>query len=632
MGSKYNMIRHPYLYISIQFAVIFIWVGMITGCATQPKKTAQQEMLKQANRVWVVSQNHPTASDQNPGTQNAPLQTISAAAQKAQAGDVILVHKGVYRETVKPVANGTASNPIRIVASYNEEVEITGTESLTNWQSHTSEIYKAKVDHDVNQLFLNRWRMIPARFPNSNLDWTRLNLIDIQIENGTGQSKVELPQVNGATFWGMNEREWVAVTSKVKSTGGNNIHFAGKPSYNGKGRGMLYGSLDLLDFLYEWAQEDRWIYFQPQSAEKLHNNLVEITKRRWAFDLSQRSYIEIHGFNIFAASINMVQAHHCQVRNSSIQYPSFDKAMQGGFNRDRGIDINSEGLGIALGGHHNIVENCVIANSLGDGISVYGQDNQVVNCVIHDCNFSASDCAPINCTGTGHIIRQCTLFDGGRSLIVHRKLRKGKILNNHLFNAGLITNDLGATYTFQSDGQGTEIAYNIVHDVHCHTGVGIYVDNFSPNHIVHHNLSYNNEDSGIRLNTPTENVLVYHNTVVENGNSISYWGANNNDDQSGVEVANNIMTDSISIGEGAEAFCNYTQSNPGFQNPAMNNFALRKNSPCVDAAVILEDFPQNYLGKAPDIGCYEYGQPKWQAGSTIPQELWLMDKEIKYKR
>ncbi|MEI6606096.1 MAG: DUF1565 domain-containing protein, partial [Verrucomicrobiota bacterium] len=45
-------------------------------------------------------------NDSNAGTRAAPLRTIQHAADLAQAGDVITVHAGVYRERVIPPRGG----------------------------------------------------------------------------------------------------------------------------------------------------------------------------------------------------------------------------------------------------------------------------------------------------------------------------------------------------------------------------------------------------------------------------------------------------------------------------------------------------------------------------------------------
>lgn len=88
--------------------------------------------------------------DGRPGTANAPLRTISAAARQAQPGDVITVHAGVYRERITPPRGGT-SDEQRIIyrAAPGETVIIKGSEVVRGWQ---------KVQHDT-------WKVtLPNRF------------------------------------------------------------------------------------------------------------------------------------------------------------------------------------------------------------------------------------------------------------------------------------------------------------------------------------------------------------------------------------------------------------------------------------------------------------------------------------
>ena len=51
-------------------------------------------------KTYHVAQNHPKASDDNPGTEELPFKTISAAAGKGRDYDQVLIDEGVYREQV----------------------------------------------------------------------------------------------------------------------------------------------------------------------------------------------------------------------------------------------------------------------------------------------------------------------------------------------------------------------------------------------------------------------------------------------------------------------------------------------------------------------------------------------------
>jgi hypothetical protein len=92
-------------------------------------------------------------NDTNPGTENDPFLTIQKAADVAQAGDVITVHEGVYRERITPPRGGN-SDTQRIIyrAADGEKVEIKGSQVVTNWVKFNGTVWKAVVP---NSLFGN---------------------------------------------------------------------------------------------------------------------------------------------------------------------------------------------------------------------------------------------------------------------------------------------------------------------------------------------------------------------------------------------------------------------------------------------------------------------------------------------
>ncbi len=81
--------------------------------------------------------------DTNDGSASKPLKTISAAAQKAQAGDVITVHAGTYRERVTPPRGGESDRK-RIVyqAAAGEKVVLKGSELIKGWQKVQNDTWK----------------------------------------------------------------------------------------------------------------------------------------------------------------------------------------------------------------------------------------------------------------------------------------------------------------------------------------------------------------------------------------------------------------------------------------------------------------------------------------------------------
>lgn len=79
-----------------------------------------------------------------------PFRTISRAAALAQAGDVVTVHEGTYREWVKP-AQGGRSDSERIVyqAAPGEHVVIKGSEVVDRWEHCRGNMWKTEVQNNV---------------------------------------------------------------------------------------------------------------------------------------------------------------------------------------------------------------------------------------------------------------------------------------------------------------------------------------------------------------------------------------------------------------------------------------------------------------------------------------------------
>lgn len=100
-------------------------------------------------REWVVAQDHPQASDENPGTAERPFKTISRAAQGVEPGDVVVVKAGLYREGVALRRSGRPGQPILFVADPPGSVVITGADPIDGWERMPGEepIYRVPWPH-----------------------------------------------------------------------------------------------------------------------------------------------------------------------------------------------------------------------------------------------------------------------------------------------------------------------------------------------------------------------------------------------------------------------------------------------------------------------------------------------------
>jgi hypothetical protein len=84
--------------------------GVSGSPATAAFATRPETLAEPTLRTLYVS---PSGNDGKPGTSpGAPLRTVQRAADLAQAGDLVLIQPGVYRESVSIPRSGTAAQPI----------------------------------------------------------------------------------------------------------------------------------------------------------------------------------------------------------------------------------------------------------------------------------------------------------------------------------------------------------------------------------------------------------------------------------------------------------------------------------------------------------------------------------------
>lgn len=588
----------------------------------------------------------PSGSDSNPGTLSQPFRSIQRGATIAAAGDTCHVRAGTYRETVIPAHSGSAGARITFTPYNGESVTVSGAEVVTGWTPDKGSIYKSQgVNWDLgtgrNQIFVDGRMMPEARWPNtgpdvSNPAWAVAEnagprhgepsafIVDSHLTQPDGFW-------NGATvvhqgYWGWWSRAEPVTNytrGRVELQGGNAT--LGDPT-----TGTLYwlvGKLEALDANGEWFKDASGLYLWTPQGDNPSGRTVEAKKRFYAFDLSDRSHIAVKGFRLFASAIKTnPNTSHVLIDGIRAQYTShyYGGGQGSGVDKAGTYFDGGDEPRILLDGDNNTIQNCEIAYSAGSGVVLRGSSHKVNNCVIHDVNYGASESAAIYMnTGPGlHHITYNTLYNSGRSLLVHYNVQGLKILHNHMYNAGLQTQDLGITYTHQTDGGGTEIAYNWLHDNKARNfdigfGPGVYLDgDRSSGYLIHHNVIWNTPAG----KTPSPGIFpngnlahhqkIYNNTIWNTG-GLAVWKSAGSQD---VLVYNNLSNRGF---EGTDLRNNLTTPNPGFVDAAKGNFQLLRNSPAVNVAAVIPGITDGFVGPAPDAGAYEFGAPAWTAGASL---------------
>lgn len=572
---------------------------------------------------YVVSP--PLGADNNPGTFEAPFATISKAASVLQPGDVCYIRGGIYGEQIKPANSGTAGMPVKFTAYNSENVYVTGTATVPKhrWQPYKNGIVKADVSDlgSISQVFHDWIRMDVARFPNLDND----DLLAPKLGRAVNAVPREQPLLSeiydpsldqgdldwtGADLWLLTGAKWVSFHAVIEEHIGPLIKFVfpGEISYAYQPEPgsdyFIYGVLDALDREKEWFyhDKDKILYFYPPTNRDLD---VQVRVRQWGADLTGKKNIQIHGINFFAANINLHNAENCSIENCNIFFPvPFYDADSWAHTED---PQNGTGAGVKLGGSANKIRSCRIAYSWGDGISVYGTGNTVENCLVHDVDWLCTDNAAVHTSGQDHIIKGNSLYRAARSGLVHRKSKNLRIEYNDIYDCGLICTDLGATYCWQTDGAGTVIHHNWVHDVvtKAHTA-GIYLDNGSSNFIVHHNVVWNTDDLALQTNLDAQFHEIYNNTFWNCSKAMGGGGGNILEGQI---VYNNLSNSSDWFG--TDVSNNLTVSDPKFVDAANGDFRLQAVSPARDDYQYVPEFIN---------GGFESGTGGWSgAGADLTQ-------------
>jgi hypothetical protein len=352
---------------------------------------------------------------------------------------------------------------------------------------------------------------------------------------------------------------------------------------------------------------------------------VEAKRRQYAFDLSGRSFIIIQGLNLFAAAITSnSKSEYLVLDGLNVQYVSHYSLLKGGNTQAPFTGIT--GSGIVLVGNNNVLRNSTIAFSAGNGMLAMGDNPRVFNNVIHDVDYAGSEASPIALSfyepPVNHfVLAWNTLYNSGRQGIYHGlfspKSGSGRILHNDIYNYGLQGAGLGCNYVNQTDGQGTEIAYNLCHDSSPGKNkLGLAFDLSCVNFIVHHNVVWNvGYSASPGAGGAIKNCKMYNNNLA---GAELFFGISPYQMQ-GSELENNIFTAPLPSISGAVLRNNILAgTDPQFVDPTHGNFQLKPTSPAIGAGVAIPPYTDGFTGKAPDIGAYDHGLPPWKAGGSQP--------------
>ncbi|MEY4245082.1 MAG: hypothetical protein RLZZ245_2667 [Verrucomicrobiota bacterium] len=514
---------------------------------------------------WHVS---PVGKDSADGTAQAPFQSIARGLNAAKPGDTILLHGGVYRETITPSQSGRSGAPVTLRNAPGATPVISACDPVTGPWTGENGIFRASIpaapglmgaipmgadaaSSGVDQIFIDGNPQPEARFPNKRsgdpMEHEGMK-VTLQSDFTIITSSVAGKPGNffaGARIHARIHPNWTAQNSVVTSSVGDKLVIrsngisspwwpnpARKADADNKhstsaahGEAFLFGTKNLIDADGEWhidrASTGDTLFLRPPAGRDPAELRIERKIRPWTVDLSGVDHWVVKGLHLEGGAVRMrgnsLVLEECELRNSS-HFHVFAL----GYGYDGGRDFGSA---VLIDGKDNVVRKCRIRDSAGSGICLKGSGHHVTRNEIRNVDYSGTYAAGIVLGGTAHRIEFNTIRDTGRDCIA---IEGGghEITYNDLSRSGRLTFDGGMVYTYcqngvDASGKRTLIAYNWVHESGNPADPksrGIYIDNYSRGFSIHHNVVWgfgqSDKNKGMHLGAPSQDIAFYHNTLI----------------------------------------------------------------------------------------------------------------------
>jgi hypothetical protein len=630
-----------------------------------------------------------TGSDSNAGTSlAAPFRTINKCATVAVAGDTCQIRAGTYRETANVANSGTAGAPITFMPYNNEKVIVSGTDVITNWTAHdltgSKRIYRASMPFNMNvrsstwpnyqstnnQIFVDGKMMPEARWPNIPIDQVtrQANAYQARSDGATNHAVHSVTYTDSAlssfttNFWQGAKINfspgfkiaWTTCDVTASTTSSVSLQCNPDPGqFNRRseldlpGQGdfyipgpqnpyYLWGKYGALDAAGEWFRDAAGtLYLWTPDGSSPSTKVVEARARPYAFNLWDRAHITIQGLQLFAAGIRTSNSSDYLTIDGIEAYYTWHFQEIPAFYGEMGT------RGLMLGGDHSVIQNSVLGYSAGAiaNLSYYYDSgnppqthNRFINNVAFDTSYMANQpgITGVNAGGGAgnHLMEHNTMFYSGAVLV---DMALGHIRYNDVYQSHQQISDLGTIYTWNSDGHGSETAYNFVHDNYGEWnqtysfwgGNGIYPDDNARNYVIHHNIIWGHTSNGIATfglePSGAGGYRKFYNNTVD-GSMSFLLKPERQQTNVGTEVRNNIVAIKTA-GDGYDdpnlIKSNNLLGNGLYVNRPAADYRLRADSPAINAGMVLAPYTNGFVGAAPDIGALEFGGSLFMAGAKV---------------
>ena len=667
-----SLAAESYIPLALDYDTTYYWrVDEVNdGFGTSPWKGEVWEFTTvPESRVFYVAI---TGSDANPGTIDEPFESIQKAADAMQQGDTCYVRGGTYHETV--IVNGLYGLdvlPITFTAYPGETVILDGTKAISDiqtsgWVQHSGNIYKTTLSEDIWQLFDDGEMMISARWPNARYDddtvWQQdatWAYQDTGSSWGTMVTKTSGGQpdlaATGKDFTGavavLNLGNFMTHSRFVNShSAGSNTftydadYMAGSPLegflggtqfwepwYLSQGRYYLEAHLNCLDASKEWyydATTNSLYFWSPDGG--VPSGDIRGKTMNYAVEFDNVEYVTLSGFDFFGCTFKIENATNTTVENCDFDYFAYSERMVG--IEDMWNEMESTTYTIMRGpshGSYNTIRNCTFEYCDGGAFVIQGDHDLVDNVLMHDIDWTGVGFITVHMDRSSHsTTRRLTAYRTGASEGLQPGVRNIVELCDLGEMLGIMQNDGAAIQVSAGFQNGAICRYNWVHD---NEKFGIRADfngipgevfpvGFGSNATFHHNVCWGqitvNYQPPIWLGGDWHKV--YNNLSHDNlAIDIVLWGADganlNSETRNNAASYHEICWDRGGTYPAPGIVTNNFEGNCWGQvrDNVNRDFRPTTGSSFIDAGYHKAGITDGYLGSAPDIGPYEYGNSNY---------------------
>ncbi|MBL7214660.1 MAG: DNRLRE domain-containing protein [Phycisphaerae bacterium] len=580
-------------------------------------------------------------SDSNIGSIDFPFATIAKAASVMSAGDTCYIRGGNYYEQASINGlNGSDSQPFVFTNFQDETVTIDGTEAISDlaigpWAQHSGNIYKRTLSKDIWQLFVNGEMMIMARWPNlpvgmslwdqdQHLSWAHgdeglssvntVEVDDMNSESSLAGSGLDMTGAMAILNIG-SFKTWPRLVT-THSAGSNSFTYNDIPASGYRDKHHYYYmecKLNLLDTEKEWFYDtnDNTLYLWTPGGG-LPSGQIQGKTQTYALVVTNSDYVVADGLKFIGTTFSFDDSSNCIVRNAELLYPTCSKRMLGS-EADIEYTKMHASSNAAAG---NTVYNCTFEKTDGMALGMKGDASVIENNYFHNIDYTCAGLPGLGVTlringGDNAVFRRNTIDTVSTSSAISPS-RLAVTEYNRITHTGMLQSDGACIHRMVAEAPDSITRYNWIHDTVKYT-IRFDGNPAGERGLVHHNAVWN--ANCMRLKGDWHEIynnMGFDYTLSSKGN------INVATDKHPTPNANSITRNNTAslitdwplpgtAGNNYNAVVEVLTMRDLLRDVDNHDFRPKTGVPLIDGGSVIAGITDGYVGTAPDIGAYEYG-------------------------